>query len=216
MVTPQTQTDKLEAWAKGREEKQAPPLKHQAYYTILEPDDVAEFNALGRYALLVLTVVTQSAEELPLKRVYLRMPDREVPILKIGSWRRNVDQKLVTYKMYGPYREDGFYLFPFSAHLRIAQLQLDLAANRSGLPVIDFPSQAEPDWLRTLQNPDPLPGALPTLRKLQQFIKAGTSGFPIPTSLPQVAPEARRPAPEPSPQPDEARKPTALKDLFKK
>ena len=32
-----------------------------------------EFEALGRYALLILTVVTQSVQELPLKRVYLRM-----------------------------------------------------------------------------------------------------------------------------------------------
>jgi hypothetical protein len=67
-----------------------------------------------------------------------------------------------------------------------------------------------------MQNPDPLPGALPDLRALQEFIKRKTSGFPIPTSLPQVAPEARRPAAEPSPQPDEARKPAALKDLFKR
>ena len=183
LVTPQTQTDKLEAWAKGREEKQAPPLKHQAYYTILEPDDVAEFNALGRYALLVLTVVTQSAEELPLKRVYLRMPDREVPILKIGSWRRNVDQKLVTYKMYGPYREDGLYLFPLGAYLRTAQIQMDLATNRSGLPVLELPAEW-PDWLRTVQSPEPIPGALPNLRTLQDFIKRKTSGFPVPTSVP--------------------------------
>jgi hypothetical protein len=83
--------------------------------------------------------VTQSADELPVKRVYLRMPDREIPILKLASWRRNVDQTLVTYKMYGPYREDGFYLFPYSAYLRIAQIQMDFA-NRSGLPVLEFPS----------------------------------------------------------------------------
>ena len=175
-----------------------------------------EFEALGRYGLLILTLVTQSAEELPIKRVYLRMRDREIPLLKIGSWRRDVDQTLVTYKMYGPYREDGFYLFPFSAYLRVAQLQVDLAANRSGLPVLEMPMQDVTGWLRTMQNPDPLPGTLPNLRALQNLIKRNTSGFPIPTSLPQVAPESRRPAAEPSPQSEDARKPTAIKDLFKK
>jgi hypothetical protein len=216
LVTPERQTGKLEAWAKELEEKQSRPLERQIYYTGLHARDLAEFDALGRYSLLILTVVTQSAGELPVKRVYLRMPDREVPVLKIASWRRNIDQTLATYKMYGPYREDGFYLFPLSAYLRVAQLQADLAANRLSLPVLELPTDVGPDWLKTMQDPDPLPGALPKLRALQDFIRRNTSGFPIPTSLPQVAPEARRPTPVPVPQSDEPTKPTALKDLFKK
>jgi hypothetical protein len=215
-TTPQHHTDAIETWAKDWQSKQVRPVERQTYYTICLPSDRAEFDALAHYSLLILTVVTQSAEELPLKRVYLRMPDREIPVLKIASWRREVDQALATYKMYGPNREDGFYLFPLSAYLRVAQLQADLAANRLSLPVLELPTQSGPPWLRTMQNPDPLPGALPSLRALQKFIKECTSGFPIPTSLPQVAPEARRPTPEPSPQTDEAKKPATLKDLFKK
>jgi hypothetical protein len=216
VVTPQGLTDDLEAWAKGREAKQRGPLERETYFRIVQPHDRAEFEVLGRYGVLVLTVVTQSAEELPLKRVYLRMPDREVPILKIASWRRNIDQTLVTYKMYGPYREDGFYLFPLGAYFRVAQLQADFATHRSGLPMLELPYEHGPDWLKTMQNPDPPPGALPNLRALQNLIRRETSGFPIPTSLPQVAPEARKPVAEAPSQPDEARKPAALKDLFKR
>ena len=215
VTTPQTVTVELEGYAKNWLSQQAPPVERLPIFTIKDPGR-GEFEPLGRYGLLILTVVTQSEQELPVKRVYLRMPDRETPLVKIASWRRNVDQTLVTYKMYGPYREDGFYLFPFSAYLRVAQLQVDFAANRSGLPVLELPFQDVPDWLRTMPNPDPLPGALPNLRALQAFINRRTSGFPIPTSLPQVAPEARRSTPGPSRQPDDARKPTALKDLFKK
>jgi hypothetical protein len=165
-----------------------------------------------------LTVVAQSADELPLKRVYIRMPDREIPLLKIASWPRDVDQTLVTYKMYGPYREDGFYLLPLGAYFRVAQVQADLAANRSGLPLLEFPDPVRPDWLKTMQNPDPLPGALPNLRALQNIIKTRTSGFPVPTSLPQAVPEARRPSAEPPAQlgPDYSKKPGGLGDLFKK
>jgi hypothetical protein len=143
-VTPQRQTDKIEAWAKEREAKQKPPLERVIYYSIRHPQDLAEFDALGRYSLLILTVVTQSTEELPLRRVYLRLPEREIPLLKIASWRRDVDQTLVTHKMYGPYREDGFYLFPLSAYLLTAQLQVDLAAKRSALPVFELPSPLGP------------------------------------------------------------------------
>jgi hypothetical protein len=213
VLTPQTQTDELEAWAKDREAKQWPTLERERYYRILTPHDRAEFDALGRYGILLLTIVTRSAQELPLKRIYLRMPDREIPILKVASWRRDVLPTLVTYKMYGPYREDAFYLFPLGAYFRVAQVQVDFAINRLGWPVMELPYQHGPDWLKTMQNPDPLPGALPKLRALQAFIKSQTSGFPIPTSLPQVAPEARRPVAEPSPQLDEARNPAASKKL---
>jgi hypothetical protein len=216
VVTPQSRTDELEGWAKEREAKQARPIERETQYRILQPRDRAEFEALGRYALLLLTVVTQSADELPLKRVYLRFPEREIPLLKLASWPRKVDQPLVTYKMYGPYREDSLYLFPLSAYFRTAQVQLDLAANRSGLPVFEMPYPHGPDWLKALQNPEPLASALPNVTALQNLMKAKTSGFPIPTSLPTPVPEARRPASELSPQPDAARKPAALKDLFKK
>jgi hypothetical protein len=219
LLTPQTFTDGLETWAKEDEGKQLRPSERQHFFGTSVPRDVAEFEALGRYALLILTVVTQRADELPLKRVYLRMPDRELPVLKIASWRRNVDQTLATYKMYGPYREDGFYLFPFSAYLRIAQLQTDFATNRLSLPLLDFPHPRAPEWLKTLQNPDPLPGALPNLRALQDFIRSRTSGFPIPTSLPQVTPEKpakREPVMEGElPTPPELQN-RFLKDLFKK
>ena len=185
MITPQIPSDKLEPWAKYWQSKQIRPVERQTYYVIMGARDPAEFDALAHYGLLVLNVMTQSVDELPVKRVYLRMPDREIPLLKIASWRRDVDQTLVLHKIY-PYLEDGFYLFPLSAYLRIAQMQVDFAVNRFGLPLLEFPIQDVPNWLRTMPNPDPPPGTLPNLKALQEFIKRKTSGFPIPTSLPHV------------------------------
>ena len=214
-TTPQTRTDAIEAWATNWKEKLGRPAARETHYAILHARDIAEFDALGRYSLLILSAMTQRSEELPLKRVYLRMPDREVPLLKIASWRTEVDPTMVSYKMFGPYREDGFYLFPLCAYLRVAQLQADFATNRMSLPVVELPYRGGPDWLRTLQNPDPVPGALPDLSVLQEFIKRATSGFPIPSSLPGTT-EARRPTPEALAQPGEPKKPGSLTDLFKK
>jgi hypothetical protein len=197
VVTPQTRIDQFETSARDLQAKQGQPIERSHSCQILGTD-AAEFDALAHYSILILTVVTQATEELPLKRVYLRMPDREIPLLKIASWRMDVAPTLVTYKMFGPYREDGFYLFPVSAILRVAQLQIDLAANRSGLPLLEFPFQLGPNFLTTMQNPDPLPGALPNVKALQAFIKKRTSGYPIPTFLPQL--------PEAVPQPNEAKK----------
>jgi hypothetical protein len=215
LVTPQRQTDEIEARARKREDTYGYPLERESHFNGWNPSEAAEFAAMARYSLLLLSVVTQKPEELPVKRLYLRTPDREIPLLKISSWRVNVNQSLVSHKMFGPYREEGFYLFPTSAYLRPGQIQLDFAVNRSGLPVIEFPIPP-PEWLKTLQNPDPEPNALPTLKMLQAFIKRRTSGFPIPDSLPWTA-YARESIPKSSPQAvPEPKKPSSLKDLFKK
>ena len=211
--TPQRFTAEIEAEARKRESSNGGPIERNFYFSIIHADNMREFAALARYSLLILTVVTQKPEELPLKRVYIRTADKQIPLLKLASWRRNVEQSLLTYKMYGSDREDGFYLLPLSAYLRTAQLQADFAANRSALPIIEFPSRW-PEWLRTPQDPDPPPNALPDLRTLQRLIRRETAGFPAIDSLPQVA-EARKPVPETLPQAGEPKHPPSLKDLFK-
>src|SRR5262245_38967776 len=144
VITPQRITREIEAWAK----KEDRPLERTSNYFIFDPESAAEFTALARYSLLVLSVVTQDASELPLKRVYIRTADKEIPLTKISSWRVSVDQDLLTARIYGQYREDGFYLFPTAAFLRTAQLQVDFAAKRSALPVLELPSDIVPRWLR--------------------------------------------------------------------
>jgi len=210
VITPQRITREIEAWAK----KEDAPLERTSNYFIFDPESAAEFTALGRYSLLVLSVVTQDASELPLKRVYLRTADKQIPLIKISSWRVSVGQDLLTARIYGQYREDGFYLFPTAAFLRTAQLQVDFAAKRSAFPVLELPSDIVPRWLRTLQNPDPEPQVLPNARALQAFIRRNTAGFPPPDPLPAAA--LPKPPTEPRPQAGEPLKPGSLRDLFKK
>jgi hypothetical protein len=214
--TPQRHTERIEFWATKREEDYGYPMEREQYTVSWDPENAAEFSAMARYSLLLLSVVTQKPEELPLRRVYLRTLDRQIPLIRISNWRVNVDQTLITQRMYGPYREDGFYLMPTGAYLRLGQIQADFAVNRLGLPIMEFPLETVPPWLRGVQNPDPEPNALPTLKMLQAFIKRRTSGFPIPDSLPWTA-YAKEPIPKSSPQATaEPKKPSSLKDLFKK
>jgi hypothetical protein len=208
--TPQSHTQYIEVRAK---ERQVPA--ERTYRVVVWDPDRAEFSAMAGYSLLLLSVLTQTAEELPLQRVYVRLPDREIPLLKISSWRVNVDQGLITYRMYGPYREDGFYLFPAAMQLRTAQIQADFAANRSGFPVLEFPTQEVPGWLKKFESSDSEPHALPTLKVLQRFIKNRTSGFPIPDSLPLLS-EATKPIPESLPQAAAAPNKSSREGLFKK
>ena len=183
VVTPERVTQQIEEWAKQRQESGGPSAR-VAHVWIFYAGGPNEFAALGRYSVLLLTVVTQRSEELPLKRVYIRANDRDVPVQKLSSWRGDVDSALLTHKIYGPYRETGFYLLPTGMTMRDGQLLADLAANRTGMPVLQLPNKGTPDQVRRFPNLDPAPRAKPELRVLQALLEKRTAGFPIPKSLP--------------------------------
>jgi hypothetical protein len=189
LVTAQRIDSEIELRAKKRQEAQGKPLERMSRYYIFYPRDLAEFNALARYSVLLLTVISQQPEELPLKRVYIRTVDQEIPLLRLSSWRSNVDQKLLAREIYGrTYREDGFYLFPTTAVFRIGQVQADFAVNRVAKPVLELPIEHHlHDRVSRFQNVDPRPDVLPHLGTLQALIRRKTSGIPVPVSLPEAA-----------------------------
>jgi hypothetical protein len=204
-ITPQQRTEEIEKWAREHEQT---VLERCSFVRFFYPADAKEFAVFARYSLLVLTVQAQKPEELPLKRVYLRTPEREIALLKLSSWRTNVDQKLLGYRGCGPYRENGFYLYPFSAIMRVGQIQADFT-HRLSHPVLDLPAYQIPDWLKGIQSPDPEPDAWPDPKALDLFIKRNTPGWPPINTVPEVA--------VPKPQAGEPKAPSAgLRDLFRK
>jgi hypothetical protein len=213
VITPKQRTEEIEKWAREHEQTEGGLLERFSYCRIIWPEP-AELAAMARYSLLILSIETQKPEELPVKRVYLRTPEREIPLIKLGTWRWNLDQKLIAYKRYGPVREDGFYLYPTAAMLRPGQFQVDLPVGRMAYPVLDFPAPATPDWLRKLQITDP--DGPPDPKALERFLKKHTADWP----RVEPAPEAAVPKPqagEPKPQAGEPKAPSAgLKELFRK
>ena len=144
----------------------------------------SEFEALGRQTVFLIAVWTQKPEELPVKRVYIRADAQELPVIKLSSWKTPVDGGSITAKMYGPNREDGFYLVPGGAMLRKGQIVMDLSANRAGWVVLDLPSNVASADARRFPNPNPGPNMKPNLKTLQAFIQRKFPGFPVPQSLP--------------------------------
>ena len=185
VVTPERVTQQIEEWAKQRQESGGPSAR-VAHVWIFFAGSPNEFAALGRYSVLLLTVVTQRSEELPLKRVYIRANDRDVPVQKLSSWRGDVDSALLTHKIYGPYRETGFYLLPTGMTLRDGQLLADFAVNRTGMPVLQLPNKGAPDQVKRFPNLDPAPSAKPELKVLQTVLKRSTGAFRSPARCPEA------------------------------
>ena len=204
VLSPKRITTIIEADARKTQD----PYDSNIYNVLFAAENAEEYAALAHYSLLVMTVVTQKPQELPIKNLYIRAGGQRIPLARISRWQVDVDPRLATHKIFGPYREDAFYLFPTGALFRIGQLQVDLGARRTGVPALEMPPQWIPKHVRSFPRDEPPPSAIPNLRALQNLIRRKTAGFAIPDALPAVA-ELGPPAPEPT-------KPTALKDLFKK
>jgi hypothetical protein len=50
-------------------------------------------------------------------------------------------------RVLGPYRENVFYLLPMSAYFEKSDLLIDYAGNRSGFKLIQFPEEANIDFM---------------------------------------------------------------------
>jgi len=146
--------------------------------------DPAEFEALGRHIIFLISVWSQKSEELPVKRVFLHVDGNETPIYKVSSWKTSVDGNSLTEKIFGPNREDGFYLVPGGAMLRKGQISIDLSADRTNWILLELPSNVASNDPKHFSNPDPAPNAKPKLQALQAFVQRKFPGFPVPQSLP--------------------------------
>jgi hypothetical protein len=127
---------------------------------------------------MLLTVISQKSEELPLKRVYVQAGGSETPLQRLSTWRSNVDSKLLAYERYGRYREDGFYLLPVGPMTREGMVIADFAADKVSLNVIKLPS--EPVLQRKFPQPDPAPDAKPEARALRDLIQRKFTSFAMP------------------------------------
>jgi hypothetical protein len=148
------------------------------------PHDQKEFTALAKYMVYLFAVWTQKAEELPVKRIFIRAPrGEEIPVPNVLSWRSPVEQGSATAKRFGPYRQDGFYLVPTGALVREGQLIMDLTAGRTEWALVDLPSSVAASRQGKFLAGDPAPGARPNLKFLQDFIRREFPGFPVPTAI---------------------------------
>ena len=100
-------------------------------YDIAWPATAEEYRALGRHAILFLSAISQNADELRLKQVYTRQGGKSLPLRRLSSKRRDVPGGSLTHTIFGPYREDSFYLLPVGALMQEWKLLTDFAKNRN-------------------------------------------------------------------------------------
>jgi hypothetical protein len=141
-----------------------------------------EYRALAKHVLVLVSVVTQDAAELPLRRVYVNIDGRETELTKLSSRRSSVRKGSITYSILGPYREDGFYLAPAGSMMADAYLQADFAVRRNGFNLYKLPGMP-PDFIKADSNPMPAPDARPDAPALKAMLRREYKGFELPAQL---------------------------------
>jgi hypothetical protein len=176
-TTPKMLDEKINDVAKAQQARGAPAARY-GVYSIAWPKDAAERDELAGFAVVLVTVLTQTQQELPLQRVYLVPPDgNQLPLRQLNSWLGKIGPNTLTYTQLGKFRQDAFYIIPGAAVRRQGEVRLDFAINRVGFVLIHLPA-TDQDLGYALN--DPAPGAQPNNAVLRTMIQREFPGFQVP------------------------------------
>jgi hypothetical protein len=129
---------------------------------VVFPTDGAEYQALGKYAILVFALFSNDQTELPLARAYVG----DVPLKCLGPVSRGVPPESATAKAYGKFRADTLCVLPIGVKRKGSDIKVDFAKNRKGLAISSSLFE-EPDFIKADIDPQSLSEADPiTLEKI--------------------------------------------------
>ena len=181
-VTPADMTERLEKAAMRTKEQAPKGAARGSSIDFCWPSSAEEYQAIGKYVLVLVSVVTQDAAELPLRRVYVTVNGEQTELAKLSSQRRDVKKGSTTHPILGPYREDGFYVAPAGLMMRDGYLQADFAIRRNNFNLYKLPG-APPDFVKADNDPMPAKDAAPNMPALKVLLRREYQGFELPASL---------------------------------
>jgi hypothetical protein len=141
-----------------------------------------EHRALAKHVVVLVSVVTKDAAELPLRRVYISANGQETELVRLSSQLSGVREGSTTFSVLGPYREDGFYLAPAGRMMADGYLQADFAMRRNGFNLYKLPG-ASPDFIKADSDRMPAMDAKPDPSALKALLHREYKGFDLPASL---------------------------------
>ena len=181
-VTPADMTERLEKAAMRTKEQAPKGAARGSSIDFCWPSSAEEYQAIGKYVLVLVSVVTQDAAELPLRRVYVTVNGEQTELAKLSSQRRDVKKGSTTHPILGPFREDGFYVAPAGLMMRDGYLQADFATRRSNFNLYKLPG-TPPDFVKADNDPMPARDATPNMPTLKALLTREYQGFELPASL---------------------------------
>ena len=181
-VTPADMTERLEKAALRTKEQAPKGAARGSSVDFCWPSSAAEYQAIGKYVLVLVSVATQDAAELPLRRVYVTVDGEQTELVRLSSQRRDVKKGSTTFSILGPFREDGFYVAPAGLMMRNGYLQADFATRRNNFNLYKL-SGTPPDFVKADSDPMPARDATPKMPALKALLAREYQGFELPANL---------------------------------
>jgi len=181
-VTPADMTERLEKAAVRTKEQAPKGAARGSSIDFCWPSSVEEYQAIGKYVLVLVSVATQDAAELPLRRVYVTVNGEQTELVRLSSHRRDVKKGSTTFSILGPFREDGFYIAPAGLMMGDGYLQADFALRRNNFNLYKLPG-APPDFVKADNDPMPAKDATPNMPALKALLTREYQGFELPAGL---------------------------------
>jgi hypothetical protein len=181
-VTPADMTERLEKAAVRTREQAPKGAARGSSIDFCWPSSIEEYQAIGKYVLVLVSVVTQDAAELPLRRVHVTVNGEQTELVRLSSQRRDVGKGSTTFSILGPFREDGFYVAPAGLMMSDGYLQADFAIRRNNFNLYKLPGTA-PDFIKADKDPMPPRDATPNMPALKALLTREYQGFELPPSL---------------------------------
>jgi hypothetical protein len=156
--------------------KQYAPIARIAFFDIGYPKDKAEFDQLNGYAILLISALSQSPDELPLKRAYVTVDGKQIELKGLNEISiKNEALTSQVVKTFGQYRSDALFLFPVYLRFQVGELLIDFNRNRNGMKIATFDG-SKPEGIRNLPAAKP-EAAKSSEKAVQQFIKREYPGY---------------------------------------
>jgi hypothetical protein len=181
-VTPADMTVRLEKAAQRTREQAPKGAARGSSIDFCWPSSAGEYRDIGKYVLVLVSVVTQDAGELPLRRVYVTVNGEQTELVRLSSQRRDVSKGSTTFSILGPFREDGFYVAPAGLMMSDGYLQADFAIRRNNFNLYKLPG-TPPDFVKADNNPMPAKDTVPNMPALKALLTREYRGFELPASL---------------------------------
>ncbi|HEX2668321.1 MAG TPA: hypothetical protein VHP13_08095 [Gammaproteobacteria bacterium] len=142
------------------------------------PKDLAEFQAMDGFGMMVVAAISHDKDELPPKRVYAVVGGKQVELhMVLGSFVSSSGSPQVQ-KTIGPYRWNGLYDYPVYLSAEASDLQVDFAKGRNG-----FSLGLPPELPAYLKAPIPHPrGSEPPTQAALELLRREYPGMFVPVS----------------------------------
>lgn len=153
------------------------PAEISLFYEIAYPEDLSDYTRMDGNAIILVTAITHSKDQLPLKSVSVQTEKERIELKLIRMALADLsDSESLAVKTLGSYREDALYLLPMQLRITAGILMVDFAKNIPGRQAGTLGSPVSKELAELASHPTK--GVPPSAEIVENFVAKEFSMMP--------------------------------------